>query len=64
MIAKVQSPQVAGNENIDGVATIKVTGTIDPAVVDPLVPPDRQGRQGPLANHSLHRRREGAGRAW
>lgn len=38
VISKVQNPQVAGNETIDGVATVKVTGTIDAAVVDPLVP--------------------------
>ncbi|WP_289624952.1 MULTISPECIES: LppX_LprAFG lipoprotein [Mycobacterium] len=48
VIAKVQSPQIAGNENIDGVATIKVTGTIDPAVVDPLVPQIGKDAKGPL----------------
>jgi hypothetical protein len=37
-IGKVQNPQVAGNENINGVATVKVTGTIDSAVLDPIIP--------------------------
>jgi LppX_LprAFG lipoprotein len=37
-IGKVQNPQVAGNENINGVATVKVTGTIDSAVIDPIIP--------------------------
>lgn len=48
VIAKVQNPQVAGNDNIDGVAVIKVTGTIDPAVVDPLVPQIGKDAKGPL----------------
>jgi hypothetical protein len=38
VIGRVQDPQMAGNETIDGVATVKVTGTIDGAVIDPLVP--------------------------
>jgi hypothetical protein len=38
VIGKVQSAQMAGNETIDGVATVKVTGTIDAAVIDPVVP--------------------------
>lgn len=38
VIGKVQNSQAAGNETIDGVATVKVTGTIDAAAVDPLVP--------------------------
>jgi hypothetical protein len=38
VIGKVQNPQIAGNETIDGVATVKVTGTIDGAVIDPVVP--------------------------
>lgn len=37
-IGKVQNPKVAGNENINGVATVKVTGTIDSAVIDPIIP--------------------------
>ncbi|VBA57132.1 LppX_LprAFG lipoprotein [Mycobacterium attenuatum] len=38
VIARVQSAQIAGNETIDGIATVKVTGAIDAAVIDPLVP--------------------------
>ena len=37
-IGKVQDPQVAGNENINGVATVKVTGKINAAVIDPVIP--------------------------
>ena len=37
-IGKVQEPQIAGNENINGVATVKVTGKIDAAVIDPVIP--------------------------
>jgi hypothetical protein len=37
-VGKVQEPQVAGNENINGVATVKVTGKIDAAVIDPIIP--------------------------
>lgn len=48
VIAKVQSPQVGGNETIDGVATIKVSGTIDPTIVDPLVPQIAKDAKGPL----------------
>ncbi len=38
VIGKVASAQIAGKETIDGVATVKVTGTIDAAVIDPVVP--------------------------
>jgi LppX_LprAFG lipoprotein len=38
VVAKVQNPVIAGNETKNGVAVIKVTGTIDAAVVDPVVP--------------------------
>jgi hypothetical protein len=38
VIGKVQNPQIAGNETINGIATIKVTGTIDASVIDPVVP--------------------------
>lgn len=38
VIGKVTNPQSGGSETIDGVATIKVTGMIDAAVIDPLVP--------------------------
>jgi hypothetical protein len=48
VIGKVQSPQMAGNETIDGVATVKVTGTIDPKIIDPLVPQIGKDAKGPL----------------
>ena len=38
MTAYIQNPQIAGNETINGIATVKVTGTIDGAVIDPVVP--------------------------
>jgi hypothetical protein len=38
IVAKVQNPVIAGNETKNGVAVVKVTGTIDAAVVDPVVP--------------------------
>jgi len=38
VIANVANPQMAGNETIDGLPTVKVTGTIDGAIIDPLVP--------------------------
>jgi hypothetical protein len=38
VVAKVQNPQQAGNETKNGIAVIKVTGTIDAAVIDPVVP--------------------------
>ncbi|MEV6360994.1 LppX_LprAFG lipoprotein [Nocardia asteroides] len=38
VIANVQNPKTEGREVIDGVNTVKVTGTIDAAVIDPIVP--------------------------
>lgn len=38
VISNVQNPQVQGRETINGVATVKVTGTIDPKVTGPVVP--------------------------
>jgi hypothetical protein len=38
VIGKVTGPQTGGNETIDGVATVKVTGMIDAKIIDPLVP--------------------------
>nr|WP_293325644.1 LppX_LprAFG lipoprotein [Mycobacterium sp.] len=38
VVAKVQSAQIAGNETINGVACVKVTGSIDSAVIDPVIP--------------------------
>ncbi|OBK11234.1 LppX_LprAFG lipoprotein [Mycobacterium asiaticum] len=48
VVGKVKGAQSAGNETIDGVATLKVTGTIDPAIVDPLVPQIGKDAKGPL----------------
>jgi hypothetical protein len=48
VVGKVQGAQKAGNETIDGTATIKVTGTIDPAIIDPLVPQIGKDAKGPL----------------
>ncbi|WP_327140804.1 LppX_LprAFG lipoprotein [Nocardia sp. NBC_01327] len=38
VIAEVQNPKAEARETIDGVNTVKVTGTIDTAVIDPVVP--------------------------
>ncbi|RFZ35022.1 Lipoprotein LprG precursor [Mycobacterium marinum] len=38
VIAQVQNPKIEGNETVDGMATVKVSGTIDGAVIDPIVP--------------------------
>jgi hypothetical protein len=38
VIGKVTGAQTGGNETIDGVATVKVTGMIDAKIIDPLVP--------------------------
>ncbi len=38
VIGKVQSAQIAGNDTINGVAVVKVTGAIDGSVIDPVVP--------------------------
>ncbi len=43
LIEQVQDPKVDGRETINGVATFKVSGTIDSAVVDPIVPRLGQG---------------------
>ncbi|WP_306359563.1 LppX_LprAFG lipoprotein [Nocardia sp. CC227C] len=37
-IAQVQNPQVEKRETINGVETVKVTGTISGSVIDPIVP--------------------------
>ncbi|OBA81278.1 hypothetical protein A9W99_13845 [Mycobacterium sp. 1164966.3] len=47
-IGKVQNPQIAGNENINGVPTVKVTGTIDAAVIDPIIPQIAKDATAPL----------------
>ncbi|HEX9175731.1 LppX_LprAFG lipoprotein [Mycobacterium sp.] len=38
LIEQVQNPKVDGRETINGIVTIKVSGTIDAAVIDPIVP--------------------------
>lgn len=38
VIAKVENAKAEGREKIDGVDTVKVTGTIDAKVFDPIVP--------------------------
>ncbi|MEU0542045.1 LppX_LprAFG lipoprotein [Nocardia sp. NPDC005978] len=43
VIAQVQNPKVEARETIDGVNTVRVTGTIDSSVIDPVVP--RIGQQ-------------------
>lgn len=43
LIGAVQAPKDGGKEDVDGVATVKVSGTIDAAVVDPIVPGMGQG---------------------
>ncbi len=43
IIKNVQSPTVDGNETVNGVATVKVSGTIDAALVDPVVPKFGEG---------------------
>ena len=48
VVGKVANPQSGGSETIDGVATTKVTGTIDPAIIDPLVPQIGKDAKGPL----------------
>jgi LppX_LprAFG lipoprotein len=43
VIKNVQNPKVDGKETINGVATVKVSGTIDANVVDPVIPTLGQG---------------------
>ncbi|MBH0780533.1 LppX_LprAFG lipoprotein [Nocardia bovistercoris] len=38
VIAKVQNPKVEGRESVNGTAVVKVSGTIDASVIDPIVP--------------------------
>lgn len=47
-IGKVQNPQLAGNENINGTATVIVKGTIDGAVIDPIIPQINKDETAPL----------------
>ncbi|QLY33806.1 LppX_LprAFG lipoprotein [Nocardia huaxiensis] len=43
LIAKVQNPKAEGREKINGVDVVKVTGTIDASVIDPIVPKAGEG---------------------
>jgi hypothetical protein len=43
VIKNVQNPKVDGKETINGVATVKISGTIDSAVIDPVIPTLGQG---------------------
>lgn len=43
VIKNVQNPKVETRETINGVATVKVSGTIDAATIDPVVPTLGQG---------------------
>ena len=38
VIRSVKDPTVQGRETVDGVATVKVSGTIEASVIDPLAP--------------------------
>ncbi|CRY82485.1 MULTISPECIES: LppX_LprAFG lipoprotein [Nocardia] len=38
VIAQVQNPKAEGRETIEGTNVVKVTGTIDASVIDPIVP--------------------------
>lgn len=38
VIAQVQNPTVEGRESVEGTAVVKVNGTIDASVIDPIVP--------------------------
>ena len=43
VIENVQNPKVETRETINGVATVKVSGTIDASIIDPVVPTLGQG---------------------
>ncbi len=43
LISSVQNPVSDGTETIDGVKTVKLSGTVDAAVVDPIVPSMGEG---------------------
>ncbi|WP_084495008.1 LppX_LprAFG lipoprotein [Nocardia shimofusensis] len=38
VIAQVKNPKAEGRETVEGIAVVKVTGTIDGSVIDPVVP--------------------------
>lgn len=43
VIAQVQNPKTEGRETIDGTNVVKVSGTIDSSVIDPIVPRSGEG---------------------
>ena len=43
LIGSVQDPKDDGKEDVAGIATVKVSGTIDAAIIDPIVPSMGQG---------------------
>jgi hypothetical protein len=43
IIKNVKDPKVEGRDTVNGVATVKVSGTVDAGVVDPVVPTLGQG---------------------
>jgi hypothetical protein len=43
VIKHVQNPKVDGKETVNGVATVKISGTIDASVIDPVIPTMGQG---------------------
>lgn len=38
VVGQVQNPSIQGHETVNGIATVKVSGTIDAAIIDPIVP--------------------------
>lgn len=46
VVGQVQNPTIQGRDAIDGLATVKVSGTIDAAVIDPIVPQLGKGGAG------------------
>ncbi|MGW0178144.1 LppX_LprAFG lipoprotein [Nocardia sp. NPDC003345] len=43
VIAQVQNPKTEGRETLDGTNVVKISGTIDSAVIDPIVPRSGEG---------------------
>ncbi len=52
VVGKVQSAQMAGNDTINGVPVVKVTGAIDASVIDPVVP--QLGKDGGMMPITLY----------
>ncbi|MBL1078001.1 LppX_LprAFG lipoprotein [Nocardia sp. 2] len=43
VIGKIQNPKAEGREKVNGVDVVKVSGTIDASVIDPIVPKSGEG---------------------